>query len=184
MPVPISCFAIICLKGPRPFGMLGISSISLIQRDIFLPSNGQFCAMFKFLIGLKLSIFLLLQRIAIIKTTFNSIILNSFILHNQHVKSMNREGFNLKKGFMFFHIVSGVLAACAVLIFILSGKYSWVYKLFLGCFILSGVTILAIFFKTLSRLQHLYFEIIFSVPLLIAAFLFLTWLFEYYFFGK
>ncbi len=116
--------------------------------------------------------------------TFISITLNSFNLLNWYIKSMIGQGLNLKKGFMFFHIVSGVLAACAVLIFLLSGKYSWGYKLFLGCYIFSGVTILAFFFKTLSRLQHLYFEIIFSVPLLIAAFMFLTWLFEYYFFGK
>ena len=119
-----------------------------------------------------------------LKFIFISIILNRIILLNQLVKSMKREEFNLKKGFMVFHIVIGTLTAFAILFFILNGKYSWVYKLFLGCYILSGVAILAGFFKTLSRLQHLYFEIIFSAPLLIAAFLFLTWLFEYYFFGK
>jgi hypothetical protein len=97
---------------------------------------------------------------------------------------MKRGAISSKKGFMFFHIVSGVLAAAAILFFIFSGKFSWMYKLFLFFYILSGVAILAIFFKSLSRLQHLYFEIIFSAPLLIAAFLFLTWLFEYYFFGK
>ncbi len=105
------------------------------------------------------------------------------MLH-QHIKSMKREGFNLKKGVMFFHIVCGVLAACAILIFILNGKYPWMYKLFLGCYIFSGVAILAIFFKSLSRLQHLYFEILFLAPFLLAAFWFFTWLFEYYFFGK
>lgn len=83
---------------------------------------------------------------------------------------MKREDFNLKKGFMFFHIVSGVLAACTILIFMLSEKYSWVYKLFLGFYIFSGVVILAIFFKSLSRLQHLYFEILFLAPFLLAAF--------------
>lgn len=102
----------------------------------------------------------------------------------QLVKSMTGDNVNLKKWFMFFHAVSGVLAACAVLIFIVSGKYEFGYKLFLGCYIFSGMLILTVFFKTLSRLQHLYFEIVFAAPLLIAAFLFLTWLFEYYFFGK
>ena len=97
---------------------------------------------------------------------------------------MKREDFNLKKGFMFFHIVSGVLAACTILIFMLSEKYSWGYKLFLGFYIFSGVVILAIFFKSLSRLQHLYFEILFLAPFLLAAFWFFTWLFEYFFFGK
>jgi hypothetical protein len=91
--------------------------------------------------------------------------------------------FNLKKGFMVFHIFSGVLALFSILLFIQSGKYPWVYKSFLLCYIFSGVAILTIFFTALPIFQRLYFELLFLAPLVVMAFWFFTKLFDYLMFG-
>jgi hypothetical protein len=92
--------------------------------------------------------------------------------------------FNLKKGFMIFHILSGALALCAILFFMQNEKYSWVYKLCLLFYTVSGAAILTVFFKTLPLFQRLYFEVIFLIPLGIMVFWFFTKSFEYLFFGK
>jgi hypothetical protein len=97
---------------------------------------------------------------------------------------MKEQHFNVKKGFIIFHIFCGVLALFSIILFIKSGKHSWMYKLCLLSYICSGAAILTLFFTTLPLFQRLYFEVLFAVPLLLMAFWFLTWLFEYAFFGK
>jgi hypothetical protein len=104
-------------------------------------------------------------------------------LLNQCIKSMKGHRFNFKKGFMGFHILSGVLTLLSIFLFIQSGKYPWIYKSFLLSYIISGVVILSIFFKTLKPFQKSYFELLFLAPLLIVAFWFLTKLFGYLLFG-
>jgi hypothetical protein len=96
---------------------------------------------------------------------------------------MNNHQFNLKKGLTVLHILCGVLALLSIFIFMQNGKYPWVYKSFLLCYIVSGAAILTIYFKTLPLLQKLYFEVLFLVPLGTIAFWFFTKLFEYLFFG-
>jgi hypothetical protein len=120
---------------------------------------------------------------AISELTFNSKILNTFILLNECIKSMKGHHFNFKKGFMVFHTLSGVLTLLSIFLFIQSGQYPCIYKSFLLSYFISGVVILTIFFRTLRPFQKSYFELLFSVPFLIMAFWFLTKLFGYLFFG-
>jgi len=90
---------------------------------------------------------------------------------------------NFKKGLMVFHILSGVLSLLSIILFIQSGKYPWIYQSFLFSYIISGVVILTIFFRTLRPLQKWYFELLFLAPFLLVAFWYLTKLFGYLLFG-
>ena len=96
---------------------------------------------------------------------------------------MKAHHFNFKKGFMVFHILSGVLTLLSIILFIQSGKYPWIYKSFLLSYIISGVVILTIFFRTLRPFQKSYFELLFLAPFLLVASWFLTKLFGYLLFG-
>jgi hypothetical protein len=59
---------------------------------------------------------------------------------------MNNRQFNFKKCLTVLHIFCGVLALLSIFIFVQNGKYPWVYKSFLLCYIVSGAAILTIFF--------------------------------------
>lgn len=91
--------------------------------------------------------------------------------------------FNFRKGFTVFHILSGVLTLICIFLFIQSEKYPWIYKSFLLSYIISGAVILTIFFRALSPLQKMYFEIVFLAPFLIMAFKLFIKLFDYLLFG-
>lgn len=90
---------------------------------------------------------------------------------------------NLRKGFIAFHISSAVLTTLAILFFIQLEKFPGIYKISFIAYILSGWAILALFSKTLNPFQKSYFEFIFVIPLLIAAFLILVKIFEYLMFS-
>jgi hypothetical protein len=96
---------------------------------------------------------------------------------------MKQYHFNFKKGFMVFHILSGLLTLLSVILFIQNGKYPWIYISFLLSYIISGVVILTIFFRTLRPFQKSYFELLFLAPFLLVAFWYLTKLFGYLLFG-
>jgi len=82
-----------------------------------------------------------------------------------------------------FHFISGALSLASFFIFLKSTKYYWIYIPFLAAYMISGIAILAVFFKSLGRIQRSYFELLFISPFLLMAFFLLTRLFEALFFG-
>lgn len=98
--------------------------------------------------------------------------------------TMNKHPAQLKKHLTVFHISTGTLALLGVLFHLfITPAYPLFYQILLGCYVLSGSLILALYFKTLDNFQRWYLELVFIAPILIITFLLVTHLFDHLLFG-
>jgi len=117
------------------------------------------------------------------KAVLNPDIFNICILPRQQIWNMEIRHLRFKKYITALHIISGILTLLSVAFFIKNEKYYWLPISFLAFYIISDVIILLVFFKTLAPVQKWYFEIVFTIPFLLIAFIIFIKLFEYFLFS-